>query len=62
MSVFTQLLCHKQDVTQGQFLSGILQVLNLEFSKIDFFSLGKAASLPYYLSIAGEKHMDSCLS
>ena len=44
---------HKQDVTQGQFLSGVLQVW-IEFSfKTNCHTKVKETSLPYNLPLAG---------
>ena len=50
--VFTQPLHHGQDVTQGQFFSGILLIW-ISFSfKTSCHAKTKELSLPYYLPIA----------
>ena len=50
--VFTQHLCNAQDVTQGQFLSGVqLVLLQFSFSETDCLTKAKELSLPDYLCI-----------
>ena len=63
--IFTQPLRHDQDVIQGWFLSGILQVFKSEFTfcETSWPIKAKEPKLPY-LSITGRRveEMDSCLS
>ena len=54
MYVFTKLLCHEQDVTQGWFLTGVKLVgIDISFSRKGCLAKAKKLSLLYYLSVAG---------
>ena len=54
MYVFTQLPFHKQNVTQGQFLSGVKLIwIQFSFSLTVSLTKAKEPSLPFYLAIAG---------
>ena len=51
--IFTQPICHKQNVEQGKFSSRVQLVwIQFSFSKTDCYSRTKEPSLIYYLSIA----------
>ena len=54
MYIFTQPLDHEQDVTQGQFLSGVQLVLIQTFSSYITWDMVKEPNLLYNLSIAVE--------
>ena len=53
----TQTFHHKQDVTQGQFSSGVhlVWIQSFFFSLIGYHTKVKEPSMPYYLPIAGKR-------